>query len=262
VSYFDPDTRVRAPRGSFVPSPVFAGIVAIFVIAGLLAWLRRGNDGFNVFVFVVFGWLLSLCLHEYAHALVAYRGGDYGVINRGYLHLNPFKYVNAVISIVLPIIFIIFGGIALPGGAVLIEHHRLRSKAWDSLVSLAGPAVNVLFAAILITPFAVGANVFAHPVFWSAVAYLAFFQTTAAILNLLPIPGLDGGNAAYPWLSMDWRRGFDAVRPYGFLLAFALIYLGRNRIFGWLYDLLSGLGLDTRFIALGDELFRFWNTIG
>ena len=85
-----------------------------------------------MFLFVVFGWLLSLCLHEYAHALVGYRGGDYGVIHRGYLQLNPLKYTNAVLSIVLPIVFIIFGGIALPGGAVLIDHHRLRSKRWDT----------------------------------------------------------------------------------------------------------------------------------
>lgn len=259
MSYFDSDTRVRAPRGSFVPSPVFLGIVAIFVAAGALAWFEKGSDKFNVFLFVVFGWLLSLCLHEYAHALVGYRGGDYGVIHRGYLQLNPLKYTNAVLSIVLPIVFIIFGGIALPGGAVLIDHHRLRSKQWDTGVSLAGPAVNVIFAVLLIAPFTAGVNFLAHPVFWSAVAYLAFFQVMAAILNLLPIPGLDGGNAVYPWLSNEWRRGFDAVRPYGFLLAFALIYLARNRIFNWLFDLLNSLGLDPTFVFIGENLFRFWS---
>ena len=256
---FDAGSRVRAPRGSFVPSPIFAGIVAVFVLAGVLAWFQKGNDRFSVFLFVVFGWLLSLCLHEYAHALVGYFGGDYGVIHRGYLQLNPFKYVNAVMSIVLPVIFIIIGGIALPGGAVMIDHHRLRSKRWDTAVSLAGPAVNLIFAVILIVPFAAGVEVFHHPVFWSAVAYLAFFQVTAAILNLLPIPGLDGGNAVYPWLNYEYRRGFDAVRPWGFLLAFALIYLGRNHIFNWLFDLMGHLGVDQGIIFIGETLFRFWS---
>ncbi|HEY7175987.1 MAG TPA: site-2 protease family protein [Micromonosporaceae bacterium] len=257
MSYFD--TRTRAPRGSFAPSAVFLGIVAVFVLAGALAWFRKGDDGFNVFLFVVFGWLVSLCLHEYAHALVAYFGGDYGVIHRGYLHLNPIKYANGFISIALPLIFIILGGIALPGGAVLIDHHRLRNKRWDTYVSLAGPAVNVICAAVLIAPFAAGVDLNAHPVFWSAVAYLAFFQVMAAILNLLPIPGLDGGNAVYPWLNNEYRRGFDAVRPWGFLLAFALIYLFRNRLFLWLYELMQSLGVSPFVISSGDILFRFWS---
>ncbi|HEU0242169.1 MAG TPA: site-2 protease family protein [Micromonosporaceae bacterium] len=256
MSYFE--TRTRAPRGSFVPSPVFFGIVGLFVLAGLLAWFQKGSDGFNVFLFVLSGWLLSLCLHEYAHALVGYWGGDYGVIHRGYLHLNPFKYVNALLSIVVPLIFIVFGGIALPGGAVLIDHHRLRNKQWDTAVSLAGPAMNLIFAVVLIAPFAIGIDFFSHQVFWSGVAYLAFFQVMAGIFNLLPIPGLDGGNAAYPWLSLDWRRGFDAVRPWGFFLAFAIIYLLRNHVFGWIYDVLNAFGVNSLIVANGQILFQFW----
>ena len=43
---------------------------------GVMAWNGYGNAGFDVFVFIVAGWLVSLCLHEYAHALLAYRAGD------------------------------------------------------------------------------------------------------------------------------------------------------------------------------------------
>ncbi len=255
------DTRVRAPRGTFVPSPIFLAILAVFVVTGALAWLEKGSSGFNVFLFVVFGWLLSLCLHEYAHALVAYRGGDYGVVHRGYLQLNPLKYASPLLSIVLPVVFIIFGGIALPGGAVLIDHHRLRNKRWDTAVSLAGPAINLIFTIALLIPFAIGVDIASHTVFWAAIGYLAFFQAMAAIFNLIPIPGLDGGNALYPWLNAEWRRGFDAVRPYGFLLAFALIYLlsSRGSLFGWLYGVLGHFGLDRFTLFVGQELFRFWN---
>ncbi len=54
-----------------------------------------------------------------------------------------------------------------------------------------------------------------------AVAFLAFLQLTASVLNLMPIPGVDGGNVVYPWLSPQWRRGFDHLAPYGMLLLFA-----------------------------------------
>jgi Zn-dependent protease len=252
--------RTSAPRGTFVPSAIFFGLVAVFIAAGALAWLDRGSAGFNVFLFVVFGWLITLCLHEYAHALVAYHAGDYGVVRRGYLQLNPLKYANPVFSIVLPLVFIIIGGIALPGGAVMIDHGQLRSKAWDSFVSLAGPAVNAVFAAVLISPFVIGVDIFAHPVFWSAVAVLAFFQVMAAIFNLIPVPGLDGGNAIYPWLTRDGQRGFNAVRPYGFVLAFLLLWQPTiNRtFFGWLYSFLSDLGVPLSVLANGLDLFRFW----
>jgi Zn-dependent protease len=262
VTYFDGANpiRVRPPRGTFVPSPVFGGMVALFALAAVLAWLDKGNRGLNVFLFVVMGWLVSLCLHEYAHALVAYRAGDIGVVRRGYLQLNPLRYVNPLFSILLPLIFIIIGGIALPGGAVMIDHRALRSRWWDSFVSLAGPAVNLLFAGVLIAPFALGVNYAAHPIFWAAAAYLAFFQLMAGFFNLLPVPGLDGGNSVYPWLTPNGRRGFDAVRPYGFILVFLLLWQPsiNYRLFGWLYSLISDLGVPLFVLDIGRGLFRFW----
>lgn len=255
------DLVIGVPRDAFRPSAVFLGILAVFLAAGVLAWQEIGNNGVDVFLFVVAGWLVSLCVHEYAHAIVAYRAGDIGVAHRGYLRLNPLKYANPVLSIALPLLFIILGGIALPGGAVMIDHSHVRSRRMDSLISLAGPAVNLVFAVALMLPFAAGVNAFAHPVFWAAVAYLAFFQTMAAVLNLLPIPGLDGGNAVFPWLSNDWKRGFNAVRPYGFILLFLILWqtsLGYRIVQGLLNGLLA-LGMPGTIFNLGSDLFRFWN---
>src|SRR3990170_3823694 len=101
------------------------------------------------FLIVLAGWIFSLCLHEFAHALVAYRGGDYTVREKGYLTFNPIKYTHPVYSLLLPMLFLLMGGIGLPGGAVYIEKWRLRSKAWETAVSLAGPAANGLLALIL-----------------------------------------------------------------------------------------------------------------
>src|SRR5512147_448356 len=101
------------------------------------------------FTIVLIGWIFSLCLHEFSHALVAYRGGDFTVREKGYLTFNPLKYTHPVYSLVLPMLFLLAGGIGLPGGAVYIERWRLRSRWWDSAVSLAGPASNAVLALIL-----------------------------------------------------------------------------------------------------------------
>ncbi len=101
------------------------------------------------FVVVLIGWIFSLCLHEFSHALVAYLGGDTTVKDKGYLTFNPLKYTHPVYSLLIPLIFLVLGGIGLPGGAVYIETWRLRSRNWMSAVSLAGPTANLILAIIL-----------------------------------------------------------------------------------------------------------------
>src|SRR5574342_312394 len=101
------------------------------------------------FLVVLVGWIFSLCLHEFSHALVAYLGGDYTVRDKGYLTFNPLKYTHPVYSLLMPLLFLLMGGIGLPGGAVYIETWRLRSPNWRTAVSLAGPSSNLLLALIL-----------------------------------------------------------------------------------------------------------------
>ena len=67
-------------------------------------------------LFVFGGWMISLCLHEFGHAIVAYFGGDTSVKDKGYLTLNPLNYTDPGLSLLLPMIFLVMGGIALPGG--------------------------------------------------------------------------------------------------------------------------------------------------
>jgi Zn-dependent protease len=270
-----PGFALSASRRAFLPSPVFVGLVALVVTSAVMTWQRFGNVRFDVFLFVLSGWLLSLCLHEYAHAVVAYFAGDRGVAERGYLRLNPLKYTHPLLSIGLPVLAVILGGIGLPGGAVWVDHQHIRSRLKESLISLAGPGANVVFALVLATPFAFG--LFGAPSFdaatgalvnggsplefWSALALLAFLQVTASVLNLLPVPGLDGGNLVFPWLSDRWRRGFNLFAPYGFLLLFALLW--QPRIGGFFFDAMYGLadaiGVPQVLAELGFSLMRFWS---
>ena len=79
-------------------------------------------------VLVLAGWAVSLCLHEFGHACVAYRGGDRSVRGKGYLTLDIRRYTDVGLSFVLPVVFLLLGGIPLPGGAVWINHGAIRSR--------------------------------------------------------------------------------------------------------------------------------------
>ena len=183
------------------PSPLFVVIVAA---TGLGVWLcttERVGAGVATFVLVFAGWILSLVLHEFAHAIVAYGSGDRSVAAKGYLTLDPRRYTDPLTSIALPLFFLIIGGIGLPGGAVWINRAALRSRAAASLVSLAGPAVNLTLAAGCLTLLSSGTvDVATQPVLARAVAFSGFLQVVAFVLNMLPIPGLDGFGALEPFL--------------------------------------------------------------
>ena len=178
-----------------------------------MAWQGFGNATVNVILFVIAGWLVSLCLHEYAHALLAYRAGDRAVAERGYLTLNPLKYTHPLLSIVLPVVFLLLGGIGLPGGAVWVDRHAdpRQAAAHADQRGRPGRQRGVRAAADACRSWSAWTSR-PHLEFWAGVAFLAFLQFTAALLNLLPIPGVDGGNMLQPWLSPDVGA---AVRPVG-----------------------------------------------
>jgi Zn-dependent protease len=265
----------RTPRNAFIPSPVFVGIVAVFLVSAWMTWTGFGNVKVDVFLFVVTGWLVSLCLHEYAHAVVGYFSGDKTVADRGYLRLNPLKYTSPLLSIVLPVVVVILGGIGLPGGAVWVDHQYIRSRLKDSLISAAGPLTNVVLALVLAVPFLVGAGpqVVAeggqafvtgpqtHLEFWSALAALAFLQVTASVLNILPIPGLDGGSILAPWMSPAYQRAWNLFAPYGFILLFLALW--QTRLGDWFFTavfwLSEKIGLSEVLIQVGLQMMRFWN---
>ncbi|MDT6982117.1 site-2 protease family protein [Streptomyces lusitanus] len=242
-------------------SPVFLGILAVTAVTGWATWTGfAAEPGLAVFLFVTSAWVVSLCLHEYAHARTALHGGDISVGAKGYLTLNPMKYTHALLSVVLPVVFVIMGGIGLPGGAVFIERGRIRGRWKHSLISAAGPLTNVLFAVVCTAPFWLGALDGVPPAFRFALAFLALLQVTAAILNFLPVPGLDGYGVIEPWLSYGVRRQVEPFAPFGLLFVFALLWVPSvNGVFFDAVDgLLGVLGIEELDTYCGFDLFRFW----
>ncbi|AUS79397.1 site-2 protease family protein [Actinoalloteichus sp. AHMU CJ021] len=245
-------------------SPLFLAILAATVAGGALTLVDASAAATAGVVLVVLGgWAVSLCLHEFGHAAVAYRGGDLSVRDKGYLTLDPRRYTDPVLSLLLPILLLMAGGIPLPGGAVWINRHALRSRAVESGVSLAGPLTNLALGGLLVAAVSLTQPPLTLA---AALSYLAYVQIIAFVLNMLPVPGLDGYGALEPHLSAKWRHYGSVARPWAPLALFAVL-LGLPQIgFPYLTDglftltseLFRLIGGDAMLAAWGGSEFRFW----
>jgi Zn-dependent protease len=220
----------------------------------------------NCFFIVTILWVFSVCLHEFGHAWVAYRGGDYTVRDKGYLTMNPIHYVNPITSVLLPVVFLMLGGIGLPGGAVYIERQLLRSRAWECGVALAGPAMNVALIVLIALGFKAGfiPCESGHIATYS-MAFLLELQISAVFLNLIPIPPLDGFQALAPWLPEEVRERMAAASNYSLFILFLVLWNVHplNRAF-WdsVQWTCAALGVNPILAAEGHFAFRFWDHRG
>ncbi len=238
-----------------------AGIAALWIFLGFALLRGVGPAGPMTFAFVMVGWILAVMAHEFAHALVAWLGGDHTVADKGYLSFDPRRYGDVGTSLVIPLLALVLGGVGLPGGAVYLRHDLMRSPAWRAAASLAGPfgTLLVLLALALVLrawpPF--GAEGLLYP----ALTVLAFLQAMALILNLLPIPGLDGFNAIRPFLPASMAPALRKAEGLGLLLLFLLIFMAPGAsaaLFRAAATLCASLGLDMSALQAGWGAFQFW----
>jgi Zn-dependent protease len=228
--------------------------------AGLSAW--EPLRGPLTFVFVLIGWVLSVMAHEFGHAVVAYKGGDHTVAAKGYLTLDPLRYMDSATSLIIPLLVLAIGGIGLPGGAVYLRQDLMRGPLWRSAASLAGPAGTL--AMLLLLSGAVALLRMLAPAaepLTAALAFLAFLQATALIINLLPIPGLDGYGALRPFLPQGVAAVLGKFEPVLFLGFIALLFvspLANGLLFGSAFGLAAAAGVPGEPLAAGFDAFRFW----
>jgi len=205
---------------------------------------------------VLIGWILSVVLHEFAHGIVAYWGGDYTIKERGGLTLNPLQYIHPVYSILLPVIFLMMGGVPLPGGATFIRRDLLRSHWWDAACSLAGPAMNFLLFLACALPM--------HPRWgWihpmpgdpiegapAVLATMAMLQLLSVFLNLLPIPPLDGFQTIAAFMDERTRATFFSQQVITMSTIVLFFVLCRtpfliHKIHLMSHNVMVGLGFDS-----------------
>jgi cobaltochelatase CobT len=250
----DEDTGTKLTiSGSFLA--LVAALLSLAVIMVMLPEFGR----FAVFPFVVAGWLISRCLHEFGHAIVAYGSGDLSVRDKGYLTLDPLRYTNLQFSILWPLAFLAIGGIGLPGGAVYLNVWALR-PSHRALISAAGPLATLSILTLLLVVLHVAEGALATPLY-EALAFLAFLQLTALVLNLLPVPGLDGWGIVEPWLTSALRqmgRRVAGIAPALLLASFLFIPAVNKMLWRLIFEFCGMIGLDVEGALDGLELFQFW----
>lgn len=246
------------------PSPIFFAIVAATVAGAWLTTTDVIDPGIAVFIFVIAGWILSLSLHEFAHAYFAWRSGDHSVQQRGYLTLDPRRYTNPVLSILLPVVFLAMGGIGLPGGAVLIDRSKLNDNQAIK-VALAGPLTNLVFAVASLAVVGFGVVTFeAQPYLTAALSVFGFLQAFVFVLNMMPVPGLDGYAAIEPTLPASFQELMRPVRQFGLMLLILLLWSDnpiRQAMFDAVYAIVDLFDINQRpaeFVGLGFNLLQFW----
>jgi Zn-dependent protease len=184
-------------------------------------------------VFIQFAVLLfSLTIHEMAHAWTADRLGDPTARLLGRVSFNPIVHADLIGTVVFPLIAL-FGNVPILGWAkpVPVNIRQLHHPRRDyMLVAAAGPASNLVLAvvsaftlaALPISPVVLGeANVSAPLASFLSLAVQ--LNILLAVFNMLPIPPLDGGNVLSGLLPARFARALNQVRPYGFILLYALI---------------------------------------
>jgi Zn-dependent protease len=185
-------------------------------------------------------------------------------VSKGYLTLNPLKYTHPLLSIVLPIVFLLLGGIPLPGGAVYIDRSLISDRRLRSFMSGAGPAANLLFVLFLLIPYLLLSRFDLYGAqnnFWGAYAFLMFLNIFAVVINLLPIPGIDGFGILEPFLPFSWVERARGVLPYTFLILFIVLWTPNPIRFAvlWLVGALTSvLGISSLHIGYGASLFTLF----
>lgn len=193
--------------------------------------------------------LLSLTVHEFAHALTANWGGDRTATYQGRLTLNPIAHIDPIGTLVVPIIAAI-SNIPLFGWAkpVPVQEANFRKPNWGVVVALAGPGSNLIL--ILLTA------IIMKILYWlipdqlpRAVVVLGILMIqinlVLMLFNLIPIPPLDGSHILQNTLPYEAARQYEKIRPYGFLILVAAIWFNLLSVFfipaRWAMNFLLGI---------------------
>lgn len=191
--------------------------------------------------------ILSITIHEFAHALIAAKLGDDTARSRGRLTLNPVKHTDIIGTIVMPIASFA-SGIALIGWAKPVPVDRRKFKNVmrdDAIVSFAGPVSNfllaILFFFLFMLIFKSNVSHYIVNLFW----YGVFFNIFLFVFNLLPIPPLDGSHILFDLFPNKFTAKFINLGLYGSIILLVFIYSPLWGYFMSLVNLILGMFLKT-----------------
>ncbi len=175
--------------------------------------------------------VFAITLHEAAHGYVAKHFGDLTAYSQGRVSLNPLRHIDPIGTILLPLVTLWLGGI-LFGWAkpVPVNFAALRRPKQDMLwVALAGPGANLFMALLWGFMIKVGLDLpesdLSTPLILMGEAGIKI-NVVLMVLNLLPLPPLDGGRVAVSLLPPHLAQHFAKIEPYGFMILVLLLITG------------------------------------
>lgn len=182
--------------------------------------------------------LLAITVHEVAHGWVALRLGDRTAQMLGRLTLNPIKHIDPVGTLLVPGLLLLIGGFVFGWAKpVPVTWDNLRNPKRDmAIVAAAGPLSNFIMAAMWAILLKVGVSVgaswswFSQPLVMMAQAGITI-NLILMVLNLVPIPPLDGGRIAVGMLPGPWAWRLSRIEPYGMFIVLGLLVTG---VLSWL----------------------------
>ncbi len=193
--------------------------------------------------------LFAITLHEVAHGWVARYFGDPTAFMMGRLTLNPLKHIDPIGTILVPLVLVVLGGFVFGWARpVPVNFRSLRNPRRDmAIVALAGPMANLAMMIFWALVWKLGLLMFSVS-HWIAVPMTLMAQAGIMInlilmlLNLMPIPPLDGGRILSGLVPPRVSDVLDRVEPYGFFILLALLVTG---ILGTILSFPMNLILDS-----------------
>lgn len=191
--------------------------------------------------------LFAITVHEVAHGWVANKLGDNTARMFGRLTLNPLKHIDPVGTVLVPGILLMLGGFIFGWAKpVPVNDRNLHNPRRDmALVALAGPMANFLMAlgwALFAKIGLLLESEFATiPMVYMGSAGI-FINLVLMLLNLLPIPPLDGGRIAAGLLPPRLAWKYSKIEPFGFPILLILLFTGwLGKLLGFPLYLMQGL---------------------
>ena len=189
--------------------------------------------------------LFSMTLHELAHGVVAYSLGDTTAKEDGRLTLNPLKHLDPFMSVVLPMIMFMMGGVVFGGAKpVPVNFSKVKGGVWGmALVALAGPLTNLLLAFVgFLVGYYTGMLEGEFGSIWMIIgSEFVLVNLGFMIFNLIPIPPLDGSRIIYAVMPDKIRDFMDNFERIGVFIIYILIVLGGGVFTAMMSAMINGV---------------------
>lgn len=177
-------------------------------------------------IFAVAVLIMSVVIHEVSHGHVANFLGDPTARYAGRLTLNPLKHLDPFGSVILPAITFLFGGFIF-GWAKPVPYnpYNLKDQKWGpAYVASAGPASNLLVAAVFGGVIRASEWIFIPAGFLQLAGSIVFINIILAVFNLVPIPPLDGSKVLFALLPYQWMHIQRFLEQWGIMLLLIFIF--------------------------------------